>query len=45
MFDTNILITAGLFGSGYYSKLTARIAEEHTIVLSSQIMDMEMNQA
>jgi predicted nucleic acid-binding protein len=39
MFDTNILITAGIFGSDYYSKLTASIAEEHTIVLSSQIID------
>jgi putative PIN family toxin of toxin-antitoxin system len=39
MFDTNILITAGIFDSEYYSRITARIAEEHSIVLSSQIID------
>jgi putative PIN family toxin of toxin-antitoxin system len=39
MFDTNILITAGIFGSKYYLDVISIIAEEHTIVLSSQIID------
>jgi len=39
MLDTNILITAGIFSSEYYSKVAARIADEHSIVLSSQIID------
>jgi putative PIN family toxin of toxin-antitoxin system len=39
MLDTNVLITAGIFGSEYYSDVTAQIAEKHMLVLSSQIID------
>jgi predicted nucleic acid-binding protein len=38
-FDTNILITAGIFSSKYYSDVAAQISEQHTLVLSSQIID------
>jgi len=39
MLDTNVLISAGLFAGKNFSKLTARIADEHSIVLSSRIID------
>ena len=39
MFDTNILISAGIFAGKYTTDLTLRIADEHTIVLSTRIID------
>jgi len=39
MLDTNILISAGLFGSTDFSELTKIIADEFNIVLSSQIIE------
>jgi len=39
MFDTNILISAGLFPNSHLSRAVIRIAEEHQIVLSSRIVD------
>lgn len=39
MFDTNILISAVLFAGKRTSNLTIRIADEYTIVLSTQILD------
>jgi putative PIN family toxin of toxin-antitoxin system len=39
MLDTNVLLSAGIFAGKRTSSLTLRIAEEHTIVLSSQIID------
>ena len=39
MLDTNILISAGLFGNTHLSELTKRIADEFNIVLSSQIIE------
>jgi putative PIN family toxin of toxin-antitoxin system len=39
MFDTNILISAGIFASKRTSALTLRIADEHSILLSSRIID------
>ena len=39
MFDTNILISAGLFGSSRLAALAGRIADEHTLVLSSRIIE------
>ncbi|ATW24473.1 putative toxin-antitoxin system toxin component, PIN family [Candidatus Formimonas warabiya] len=39
MLDTNILISAGLFGGTHLSELTKRIADEFNIVLSSQIIE------
>ena len=39
MFDTNILISAGLFGSSRLAALAGRIADEHTLILSSRIIE------
>ncbi len=39
MLDTNILISAGLFAGKHTSSLTLRIADEHSFVLSSRIID------
>ena len=39
MFDTNILISAGIFAGKYTTALALRIADEHTIVLSNRIID------
>ena len=39
MIDTNIIISAGLFGGGKLSKLTLEIAARHNLVLSSDIID------
>jgi len=39
MFDTNILISAGLFAGSRLSRLAVHIAEEHQVVLSSRIVD------
>ena len=38
MLDTNILISAGLFAGRYASNLTLRIADEFSVILSSQIL-------
>lgn len=37
--DTNLLISAGIFAGKHTTALTLRIAEEHTLVLSSRIID------
>ena len=37
--DTNLLISAGIFAGKRTTALTLRIADEHNIVLSSQIID------
>lgn len=39
MFDTNILISAGLFGSSRLAALAGRIADAHTLVLSNRIIE------
>ncbi|GHV28351.1 hypothetical protein FACS1894167_05120 [Synergistales bacterium] len=39
MFDTNILISAGIFYGGEFSRVAADIAEEHNFVLSSVVVD------
>jgi putative PIN family toxin of toxin-antitoxin system len=39
LLDTNILVSAGLFAGKRTSNLTLRIADEHSVVLSSQIID------
>jgi putative PIN family toxin of toxin-antitoxin system len=39
MLDTNILVSAGLFAGKRTSNLTLRIADEHSVILSSQIID------
>lgn len=39
MLDTNILISAGLFGGTRLAELTQQIADDFTIVLSSQIIE------
>jgi predicted nucleic acid-binding protein len=39
MFDTNILISAGLFAGRHTTSIALRIADEHKIVLSEQIID------
>jgi len=39
MLDTNIIVTAGVFGGAWTSDLTLKIANEHNIVLSSIIID------
>ena len=37
--DTNLLISAGIFASKRTTALTLQVADEHTIVLSSRIID------
>jgi putative PIN family toxin of toxin-antitoxin system len=39
MLDTNIIISAGLFGGGRLASTTLRIADEFTLVLSSAIIN------
>ena len=39
MFDTNILISSIIFGNSHLAVLTHRIAEEFSLVLSSQIIE------
>jgi predicted nucleic acid-binding protein len=39
MLDTNILVSAGLFAGKRTSSLTLRVADEYSVVLSSQIID------
>ena len=39
MFDTNILVSAGLLRSSRLAALAERVSDEHTLVLSSQIID------
>jgi len=39
MFDTNVLISAGLFPKSHLSKLAIQIAEDYQVVLSSRIVD------
>jgi putative PIN family toxin of toxin-antitoxin system len=39
MFDTNILISAGLFAGKRTSSLTLQIADKQSVVLSSRIID------
>ncbi|GHV25108.1 hypothetical protein FACS189465_2860 [Clostridia bacterium] len=39
MLDTNILISAGIFAGKRMSELTMRISDEHSLVLSSRIID------
>ncbi|MDR1565468.1 MAG: putative toxin-antitoxin system toxin component, PIN family [Oscillospiraceae bacterium] len=39
MLDTNIIISAGLFGGGRLTALTLRIADEFSLVLSSAIIN------
>jgi len=39
MLDTNLLISAGIFAGKRITTLTLKIADEHTIVLSSRIID------
>lgn len=39
MFDTNILVSAGLFGSSRLAFLAEQISDEHSLVLSKQIID------
>ena len=39
MFDTNLLISAGIFAGKRTTALTLQIADEHTILLSSRIID------
>ena len=38
MLDTNIIISAGVFGAGRLSELTLRIADEFNLVLSGAII-------
>ena len=38
LLDTNIIISAGVFGGGQLSELTLKIAEEFNLVLSSTII-------
>ncbi|MDR1531625.1 MAG: putative toxin-antitoxin system toxin component, PIN family [Clostridiales bacterium] len=37
--DTNLLISAGIFAGKRTTSLTLRIADEHTVILSSRIID------
>ena len=39
MLDTNIIISAGIFGGGRLSELTLIIADKFNLVLSSTIVD------
>ncbi len=39
MLDTNILISAGVFAGKRLTELTIQISDEHTVVLSSRIID------
>ena len=39
MLDTNIIISAGLFGGRHLSEITMKIAEEFNLVLSSVIIE------
>ena len=39
MVDTNVLLSAMVFGSGKMSFLLEKVAEEHTMVLCSHIID------
>ena len=39
MLDTNIIISAGIFGGGRLSQLTLMIADKFNLVLSSAIID------
>ena len=39
MLDTNIIISAGIFGGGRFSELTLAIADKFNLVLSSAIVD------
>lgn len=39
MLDTNILISAGVFKGKRLADLTLQISDEHTVVLSSRIID------
>jgi putative PIN family toxin of toxin-antitoxin system len=39
MFDTNIIISAGLFGSSRLAMLAEQISNKYSIVISSQIID------
>jgi putative PIN family toxin of toxin-antitoxin system len=39
MLDTNIIISAGIFGSERFSSLVIEIASEYSVVLSSRIID------
>ena len=39
MLDTNIVISAGIFGGGQLSELTLKIADKFNLVLSSAIID------
>ncbi|GHU89745.1 hypothetical protein FACS1894202_08450 [Clostridia bacterium] len=39
MLDTNVLISAGIFGENRFSELTLRISDEYELVLSSRIID------
>jgi putative PIN family toxin of toxin-antitoxin system len=39
MLDTNILVSAGIFSGKRTTDLVLQIADEHTILLSSQIID------
>lgn len=39
MLDTNILISAGIFGGTRLAELTQKIADDFNIVLSSQIIE------
>ena len=39
MLDTNIIVSAGVFGGAWTSNLTLRIADEHSLVLSSVVIE------
>jgi putative PIN family toxin of toxin-antitoxin system len=39
MLDTNILISAGIFAGARFSALAIKIADEHSVILSSRIID------
>ena len=39
MFDTNVVISAGLYGGGMLSRTTFEIAEKYNVVLSSIVID------
>jgi len=39
MLDTNIIISAGIFGASHFSELTIKIADKFNIVLSSAIIE------
>jgi putative PIN family toxin of toxin-antitoxin system len=39
MLDTNVLISAGIFAGKHFSDVTIQIANEYSLVLSSQIID------